>query len=68
MTDFVRVKCENGSDGSVSAEYAALLNLKVLDKPGADRTGVALVEKHNPLTTPKKKSGASAAADPEEKK
>jgi hypothetical protein len=64
MTDFVRVKLENGSEASVSAEFAELLDLKPLEKPAA-RGGVALPAKHNPL---KKKSGASAAADTEEKK
>lgn len=72
MTDFVRVKLENGSEASVSAELAELHNLEPLvdsktktPKPAADRRGSALPAKHNPL---KKKSGASAAADPEEKK
>lgn len=65
MTNFVRVKLENGSEASVSAEFAKLHDLKPLDKPAAIR-GSALPAKHNPL---KKKSGATpAAADPEEKK
>lgn len=61
---FVRVKLENGSEASVSAELAELHNLKPLDKPAVDRRGRALPAKHNPLKN--KKSGASAAANPEE--
>lgn len=65
MTDFVRVKLENGSEASVSAELAELHSLEIVDKPAATRRGVALPAKHNPL---KKKTGARAAADPEVKK
>lgn len=57
MTEFVRVRLENGSEASVSAEFAKLHDLKPLSKPAAGAGG-ALPAKFNPL-----KPAASAVAD-----
>ncbi len=59
MPGFVRVRLANGSEASVSPALAKRHNLKPLDKP-AERNGVALPAKHNPL----KKSADPAAATP----
>ena len=45
MSEFVRVKVENGAEVSVSASFAESRGLKPLDKPAADR-GRALPAKH----------------------
>ena len=58
MTEFVRVRLENGSEASVSAEFAKLHDLKPLSKPAAS-SGGALPAKFDPL-----KPAASAAAEP----
>lgn len=46
MTEFVRVKLENGSDASVPAGFAERHQLEVLDKPAAGPNGRALPAKH----------------------
>jgi hypothetical protein len=51
MTEFVRVRLENGSEASVSAAFAKSQRLKTVDKPAA-RNGVALPAKYDPLTKP----------------
>lgn len=61
---FVRVRLENGSEASISAEYADLLGLKPLNKPAAVG-GRALPAKHNPLTTPKPVAPAAAESSEE---
>lgn len=48
MTEFVRVRLENGSEASVTAEYAELVGLEPLKKDGS-RNGEALEAKYNPL-------------------
>lgn len=51
MTQFVRVRLENGSEASVSVEHAKRVGLTPLEKPAA-RGGKALPAKHNPFTKP----------------
>lgn len=63
MTEFVRVRLDNGSEASVSVEFAKHKGLKPLDKPAA-RGRRALPAKHNPLTKPT----TPAAADTTEEK
>lgn len=46
MTDWVRVKLENGAEKSVSAGFAASHNLKPLSKPAADGVGRPLRTKY----------------------
>ena len=41
----VRVKLANGAEATVSASYALVKGLKVLDKPATNRFGVALKDK-----------------------
>lgn len=48
MPEFVRVRLENGSEASVSAEFAKHCGLEPLKKPAA-QNGVALPAKHNPI-------------------
>lgn len=51
MSDFVRVRLANGSEASVSPEFAKRHQLEPLDKP-ASKFGVALPAKHNPIKKP----------------
>ena len=46
MTDWVRVKLDNGAEKSVSAGFAASHNLKPLNKPAADALGRPLRTKY----------------------
>ena len=45
MDEMVRVKLENGSEATVTAEQADRLKLEVLDKPATDARGYALSDK-----------------------
>lgn len=45
MTEFVRVKLENGADATVSAGFAKSHGLEPLDKPATGRDGKALRDK-----------------------
>lgn len=47
MTDFVRVKLENGSEATLSREFAEKAGVKILNgKPAVDQRGEALNAKH----------------------
>lgn len=46
MSNLVRVQLDNGSKTTVSAEYADILGVAVLDEPAVDERGVALAEEH----------------------
>lgn len=67
MATFVRVRLENGSEASVSAEFAERKGLKPITpedgKPNAARFGKALPAKHNPL-----KKSAPPTDTPKEKR
>ena len=45
MDQFVRVKLENGAEGTVTQHLATRHKLEVLDKPATDARGYALPEK-----------------------
>jgi len=45
MSDFIRIKAENGSEVSVPAHYEAAFGVKPLDKPATDRFGRPLPTK-----------------------
>lgn len=52
MTEFVRVRLENGSEASVSAAFAKSQRLKIVEKKPAAKNGMALPAKYDPLTKP----------------
>lgn len=58
MTEFVRVRLDNGSEASVSAAFAKRHGLTPLTKKVAASNGVALDPKH-----PVRKSSSPARAD-----
>lgn len=45
MTQFVRVKLDNGAEASVEAGFATSHKLTTLDKPATNRRGLALRDK-----------------------
>lgn len=55
MTDFVRVKLENGSEATLPREFAEANKLEALDKPAVDQRGYALDAKHKANLTPTSK-------------
>lgn len=57
MTEFVRVRLENGSHASLPAGFAESHNLTVLKQDAVGRDGKALVDKHK--TTATKKAGST---------
>ena len=57
MTEFVRVKLENGSEATVPAGFAKSHKLEPLDKPATHNDGTALPAKHK--TTIAKKTAAA---------
>lgn len=54
MTDFVRVRLDNGSEASVSAEFAKLNGLAAIEKKEGARNGVALPPKRSSRKSPAK--------------
>lgn len=57
MTDFVRVKLDNGSEATLSREFAEAKRLTILDKPAVDARGEALSAKHQANLAPSSKYG-----------
>lgn len=46
MTEFVRVKLENGAEATLSREFAEIKGIEILDnKPATDVRGLALADK-----------------------
>lgn len=61
MTDFVRVRVENGSHVSLDRDYAEAHNLKPLKQPAVGTDGRTLPAKHK---TTVDKSAAASKEDP----
>lgn len=58
MTDFVRVKLENGSEATLPREFAEAKKVEILeDKPAVDARGEALSAKHVANLKPSSKYG-----------
>jgi hypothetical protein len=66
MTDFVRVKLENGAEVSVSEGFAETHSLKTLDKPATDNRGAAAPAK--PKTSVASAAGTKSTALKEDPK
>ena len=72
MTEFIRVKYDNGDEGSVPAAYEQAFGFKPLDKPAVDRFGRPLPTKQRaslarsadsaeaPAEAPSRKSGTTS--------
>lgn len=61
MTDFVRVKLENGAEATLGREFAEAKGIDILDKPAADVRGVALADKPPYKLDPVAGGGATKA-------
>lgn len=64
MTDFIRIKAENGQEVSVPAAYEAAFGVKPLGKPATDRHGRPLPTK-SPLRLGRNAENSPAEAKAE---